>query len=151
MEAFGDASYLLEPNLKEGIGGLRDYHHMLWMARGFFHLGIPRDLEYLGKLTQYEYRELTDHLRFIHHVRNHLHYLSGRKNDRLDFEYQEKIAGRLGFHDEKDLMAVEKFLGELHARMMSIKSLHRSFMKSHLPLKGLSERESILRLAGCGS
>lgn len=141
MEAFGDASYLLEPNLKEGIGGLRDYHHMLWLARAFFHLGIPRDLEYLGKLSQNEYRELMGRLRFIQLVRNHLHYLSGRKNDRLDFEYQEKIAGRLGFQNEKDLMAVEKFLGELHACMMSLKSLHRSFMKSHLSPKRILARD----------
>jgi [protein-PII] uridylyltransferase len=45
MDSFGDASYLLEPNLKEGIGGLRDYHHMLWLARTSFHSRIPRDLE----------------------------------------------------------------------------------------------------------
>jgi len=135
MDNFGDASYLLEPHLKEGIGGLRDYHHMLWLAKAFFHSGIPRDLEYMGKLSHNEYRELEDNLAFIRLVRNHLHHLSGRRNDRLIFEYQEKIARILGFQDKKDVMAVENFLGRLHACMSSVKGIHRSFVTTHVPKK----------------
>ena len=135
MDNFGDASYLLEPHLKEGIGGLRDYHHMLWLAKAFFHSGIPRDLEFMGKLSHNEYRELEDNLAFIRLVRNHLHHLSGRRNDRLNFEYQEKIARILGFQDRKDVMAVENFLGKLHACMSSVKDIHRSFVTSHIPKK----------------
>jgi [protein-PII] uridylyltransferase len=135
MDNFGDASYLLEPHLKEGIGGLRDYHHMLWLAKAFFHSGIPRDLEYMGKLSHNEYRELEDNLAFIRLVRNHLHHLSGRRNDRLNFEYQEKIARILGFQDRKDVMAVETFLGRLHACMSSVKDIHSSFVTTHVPKK----------------
>ncbi len=51
MDTNGDASFVLEPNLKEGIGGLRDYHHILWIAKAFFSLMGPRDLEYSGKLS----------------------------------------------------------------------------------------------------
>jgi [protein-PII] uridylyltransferase len=133
MDHFGDASYLLEPHLKEGIGGLRDYHHILWLARAFFNLRAPRDLEYLGQLSYKEYEELRDHLKFIWLVRNHLHHLSGRKNDRLNFEYQEEIARRLGFQDKNDFLAVEQFMGRLHASMASIKSIHRFFLGSHVP------------------
>ncbi len=132
METFGDASHLLEPNLKEGIGGLRDYHHILWIANALFRLRAPRDLEYLGKVSHNEYQELREHLRFIWLVRNHLHQLSGRKNDRLGFEYQEPIAQKLGFQDQDDLLAVEQFMGCLHASMTSIKALNRSFVKTHL-------------------
>ena len=135
MDSFGDASYLLEPNLKEGIGGLRDYHHMLWLARTSFHSRIPRDLEYMGKLSHNEYRELEDNLAFIWLVRNHLHHLSARRNDRLSFEYQEKIAQRLGFQDKKEVLSVEKFLGRLHACMSSIKDIHRSFVTTHVTKK----------------
>ncbi len=133
IETFGDASYLLEPNLKEGIGGLRDYHHILWLARAFFNLRTPRDLEYTGKISHREYMDLINHLRFICLVRNHLHLLSGRKNDRLGFEFQKKIARRLKFKGQKDFLAVEKFMGRLHASMASIKTLHRSFVLSHIP------------------
>ncbi len=127
LDNFGDASYLLEPHLKEGIGGLRNYHHILWLARAFFNFTVPRDLEYLGKLSHKEYQQLRDHLDFIWLVRNHLHHLSGRKNDRLSFEYQETIAEKLGYKDQKNILAVEQFMGRLHAYMASIKSLHRSF------------------------
>jgi len=140
MDNFGDASYLLEPHLKEGIGGLRDYHHMLWLAKAFFHSGIPRDLEYMGKLSHNEYRQLEDNLTFIRLVRNHLHHLSGRRNDRLNFEYQEKIARILGFQDKKGVMAVENFLGRLHACMSSVKDIHRSFVTTYIPKKSKQKR-----------
>lgn len=140
METFGDASHLLEPNLKEGIGGLRDYHHILWIASALFRSRAPRDLEYLGKVSHNEYQELREHLRFIWLVRNWLHQLSGRKNDRLGFEYQEEIAQRLGFQDQDNLLAVEQFMGRLHSSMASIKSLNRSFVKTHLP-KGKGHRK----------
>lgn len=130
METIGDASYLLEPNLKDGIGGLRDYHHMLWLATVFFNLRVPRDLEYLGKLSHNEYHDLKTDLQFIWQARNYLHHLSGRKNDRLHFEYQEKIAELSGFKDENGSLAVEHFLGNLHACMTSVKSIYRSFAMS---------------------
>jgi [protein-PII] uridylyltransferase len=133
MAVFGDASCLLEPNLKEGIGGLRDYHHLLWLAKAFFHLRTPKDLEYSGILSHKEYADLESHLKFIHLVRNHLHQESARKNDRLTFDYQERIAQALAFKDQDGLLAVEQFLGQLHASMASIKSLHRSFVFTHSP------------------
>ena len=133
MAVFGDASCLLEPNLKEGIGGLRDYHHLLWLAKAFFHIRTPKDLEYSGLLSHREYGDLENHLKFIRLVRNHLHRESGRKNDRLTFDRQESIARALAFEDQHGLLAVEQFLGQIHASMASIKSLHRSFVFTHLP------------------
>ncbi|MBT3256737.1 MAG: [protein-PII] uridylyltransferase [Deltaproteobacteria bacterium] len=133
MDIKGDASIVLEPDLKDGIGGLRDYHYILWLAKAFFNLVEPRDLEYTGKLSHNEYKALKDRLDFIWLVRNHLHQLSGRRNDRLTFEYQEKIALRLGYRDCKDLLAVEQFMGDLHASMAAVKALNRTFIKTHLP------------------
>jgi [protein-PII] uridylyltransferase len=142
METFGDSSHLLEPDLKEGIGGLRDYHHILWLAKTFFYIRTPRELEYTGKLSHNEYQDLIKHLNFIWLVRNHLHELSGRKNDRLGFEYQEEIAKRLGFNEEGNSLAVEQFLGKLHTSMTSIKSLHQSFFINYLPQKRSVKRDS---------
>jgi [protein-PII] uridylyltransferase len=133
MAVFGDASCLLEPNLKEGIGGLRDYHHLLWLAKAFFHLRTPKDLEYSGLLSHREYADLESHLKFIHLVRNHLHRESVRKNDRLTFDHQESIAQALSFKDQDSLLAVEQFLGQIHASMASIKSLRHSFVFTHFP------------------
>jgi [protein-PII] uridylyltransferase len=133
MTVFGDASSLLEPNLKEGIGGLRDYHHLLWLAKAFFRVRTPKDLEYSGILSHKEYADLESHLKFIHLVRNHLHRESARKNDRLSFDHQQRIAKALTFKNQDGLLAVEQFLSQLHASMASIKSLHRSFVFTHFP------------------
>ncbi len=131
MINFGDASHQLEPNLKDGIGGLRDYHHILWMAKALYDIRSARDLEYLGKLSYQEYHELRREVHFICHVRNHLHNLSKRKNDRLNFIYQEEIARQLGYKKEAKTAAVELFLEDLHASMENIKILHRSFLYGH--------------------
>jgi [protein-PII] uridylyltransferase len=131
-DIFGDSSYLLEPNLKEGIGGLRDYHHILWLSKSLFGLRAPRDLEYTGMLSHNEYQDLRGQLDFIWLVRNYLHELSGRRNDRLNLEYQEDIALKLGFKNQKNVLAVEQFMGKLHAYMGSVKSLHHSFVNAHL-------------------
>ncbi len=131
MINFGDASHQLEPNLKDGIGGLRDYHHILWMAKALYDIRASRDLEYLGKLSYQEYNELTKEVHFICHVRNHLHQMSKRKNDRLNFIYQEDIAKRIGYKKIAKTPAVEQFLEDLHQSMESIKILHRSFLYGH--------------------
>jgi [protein-PII] uridylyltransferase len=141
LDNFGDASHLLEPHLKEGIGGLRNYHHILWLAKAFLDFTVPRDLEYLGKFSHNEYQQLRDHLNFIWLVRNHLHHLSGRKNDCLSFEFQEIIAKNLGYKDQGNILGVERFMSRLHACMASIKSLLRSFANT-LPLKRHATREN---------
>jgi len=135
MDTFGDASYLLEPNLKEGIGGLRDYHNILWLSRFFLKLSAPGNLSQQSILTHDEHRELEKRLRFIRLIRNFLHHLSRRKNDRLGLEYQERIAHWLGFKDRKNILAVEQFMGKLHSDMAAVKSLYRSFVLSNFSKK----------------
>ena len=125
---FGDSTYLLQPNLKEGKGGLRDYHTMLWIGRIDFNLKQPRDLEYYGRISQNEYEELTKALSFIWHVRNCLHQMTGRKCDQLYFEYQPELAKTLMFKKTNGQEAVERFLGELHAQMEFVKQQYLMFL-----------------------
>ena len=125
---FGDSAYLLEPNLKEGQGGLRDYHTMLWISQIEFNIKQPRDLEYLGLLSQEEFQSLTRSLRFIWYVRNHIHYLCSRKCDQLNFENQLKLAEVLKYKKIKHQQPVERFLGELHGRMEYLKQQHQMFL-----------------------
>ncbi|HEN20599.1 MAG TPA: [protein-PII] uridylyltransferase [Desulfobacteraceae bacterium] len=139
MTTFGDASHLLEPNLKEGIGGLREYHQILWMAKAFLSVREPEELESLGRLSVNEFIGLQDCVRFILLVRNHLHQLSGRKNDRLNFEYQEVIAKRTGYKNLPKFPAVEQFLSRLHSGMENVKTIHRSFMSIHAPKRNVKE------------
>jgi len=120
-EHFGDSAYLLEPNLKEGQGGLRDYHTILWTARITADIKQPRDLEYYGCFSHDEFEMLTESLSFIWQVRNRLHHLTGRKCDQLHFEYQIELADATGFEKHNGQQPVEHFLGSLHRHMEFIK------------------------------
>jgi [protein-PII] uridylyltransferase len=125
---FGDSTYRLEPNLKEGQGGLRDYHAILWLARIEFKLKQPRDLEYYGRLSHEEFKDLTEALSFIWNVRNRLHLLAGRKCDQLHFENQILLAEKFKLNKSNGQQPVERFLGRLHSRMDFIKQQHLMFL-----------------------
>ncbi|HUT43828.1 MAG TPA: [protein-PII] uridylyltransferase, partial [Desulfobacterales bacterium] len=125
---YGDSTYRLEPNLKEGQGGLRDYHVLLWLARIEFKLKQPRDLEYYGRLSHEEFKDLTEALSFIWNVRNRLHLLAGRKCDQLHFENQILLAEKFKFKKSNGQQPVERFLGRLHSRMDFIKQQHLMFL-----------------------
>jgi [protein-PII] uridylyltransferase len=125
---FGDSSYLLEPNLKEGQGGLRDYHTMLWIARIEHDLQETKDLLYFGLLSHDEFQSLTRALDFIWHVRNRIHHVCGKKCDQLHFENQIKLARTLRYKKVNGQEAVERFLGELHGRMEYLKQQHLMFL-----------------------
>ena len=132
---FGDSSYLLEPNLKEGLGGLRDYHVMLWIARAKYQLKEPRDLEYLGHLSHEEFQSISLVLDFIWTVRNWLHHTAQRHCDQLYFEYQVAISRSMGFEAENGQQPVERFLGTLHGHMEFLKQQHLTLVSRALPRK----------------
>jgi [protein-PII] uridylyltransferase len=125
---FGDSAYLLEPNLKEGQGGLRDFHTMCWLGKIKFDLKQPRDLEFQGHLSHEEFQELMTTLRFIWNVRGALHLLVGRKYDQLHFEHQLRLADIFGYAGDDPEPAVERFLGDLHGHMERIKQHHLLFL-----------------------
>ncbi len=127
-DQFGDSAYRLEPNLKEGQGGLRDYHTMLWISQVKHNLEQPRDLEYFGFLSQAEYQTLIKAITFIWNIRNRLHHMTGRKCDQLLFQYQVKLAEVLNFSPIDGEQPVERFLGKLHGQMEFIKQQHLMFL-----------------------
>ncbi|MDJ0847413.1 MAG: [protein-PII] uridylyltransferase [Myxococcota bacterium] len=95
---FGDSLYLLQPNIKEGAGGLRDYHLAYWVMLASQPAARRReDFLQLGLLTEGELYELTAGLDFLWRVRNELHLITGRKTDQLSFELQDKIASSFGY------------------------------------------------------
>lgn len=139
---FGDSTYRLEPNLKSGYGGLRDYHSLLWYARIKSDIKKARDLEYYGFLSHEEYSRLSRTLDMIWNIRNCLHYVSGRKCDQLHFEYQVEMAGLLGYEEKNGHSGVEIFMGELHSKMEFLKHVHlivvEDILASIRPKKGRS-------------
>lgn len=116
--SFGDASGMLEPNLKEALGGLRDVHQLRWLSR--------LDAMAGGGLAREWLTLLEGHLDFLLTVRNHLHILEGRKEDRLSLDAQLRLAPRLGFEASGEMKDVEVFLTELHRVMAEIRTLRRT-------------------------
>jgi [protein-PII] uridylyltransferase len=93
----GDSVYLLQPQLKEGQGGLRDLHTALWMAKVKFKARTFRDLVTLGVLREASVVELETALDFLWRVRNAMHLATTSHQDQLTFELQERLAPTLGF------------------------------------------------------
>ncbi|WP_411832559.1 [protein-PII] uridylyltransferase [Pseudoxanthomonas mexicana] len=107
---FGDTSDNLEPNVKDGPGGLRDLHTLGWMALRAF--GV-RDLEPLvgmGHLGADEAAALARERRALGRLRYGLHRVAGRPEERLRFDYQKALAQRLGFADDAESLGVEKMM-----------------------------------------
>lgn len=120
---YGDASYILEPDLKDGQGGLRDYHSMLWLARAALGLEDLAALEKADIISGLDRRECEHALDFLLRLRFRLHTLSNRKNDRLHFEYQEIIAREFAFEGCRTKTAVEMLMQNLHRGTLAIKSI----------------------------
>ena len=122
----GDSLYLLQPNIKEAAGGLRDYHAAYWVLQAT-QPGGGRidDFLHVGLLTEEESREYLAALDFLWRVRNEAHLITGRKNDQLSFELQEKIAESLGYANgaEGDVqLPVERFMGDYYRRARAIRN-----------------------------
>jgi [protein-PII] uridylyltransferase len=115
---YGGSIYLREPNIKEGAGGLRDLHTAFWIACVHFRTGSLGDLVTLGVITEGQYAVLLRSRNFLWSVRNEIHYLSGRKNDHLTFDFQEQAGRDFNYRDSAHLLAVERFMKAyfLHAR-----------------------------------
>ncbi|MBJ94494.1 MAG: [protein-PII] uridylyltransferase [Rickettsiales bacterium] len=111
---YGASVFLLEPQVKEGKGGLRDFDWLCWIAR--LRHGARGDYDMLlrGVVEPQHYRELADAREFLLRVRLQLHVLHGRREDRLVFESQEPVARALGFKASGGLLAVERFMGEYY-------------------------------------
>jgi len=120
-QRFGDSSYLLEPNLKDGQGGLRDYHTVLWLAKIASGIRSAKGLETEGFMSHNEFNSLMEALSFIWLVRNNLHQLSGRVCNQLHFEFQIRIAEALDFKETDGHPPVDIFLGTLHEKMDLVK------------------------------
>ncbi|UYY58236.1 [protein-PII] uridylyltransferase [Sphingomonas sp. S2-65] len=106
----GDSRYVVEPNVKEGKGGLRDLHTLFWIGKYAYNVGEPSELVEKGLLTKLEFRQFRRAENFLWAVRCHLHVLTRRAEDRLTFDVQREIAERMRFADRPGKSKVERFM-----------------------------------------
>ena len=123
----GDTRYRLEPNVKEDMGGLRDLHSLYWIARYLYGVSDVRKLADKGIIDDEAAARFVKAHEFLSAVRCHIHYLTGRPENRLTFDLQREIAPRLGYHDRAGANAVERFMKHYFLVAREVGDLTRIF------------------------
>jgi [protein-PII] uridylyltransferase len=106
----GQSRYLVEPNVKDGKGGLRDLHTLFWIAKYVYRVHEPEELIDRGVFDRDEYKLFRRCEDFLWSVRCNMHFLSGRAEERLSFDIQREVAVRLGYTEHPGLKEVERFM-----------------------------------------
>jgi [protein-PII] uridylyltransferase len=123
----GDSRYQLEPNIKEGKGGLRDLHTLFWIAKYIYRTDGTGRLVELGVLSAEESQRFARAQNFLWTVRCHLHYLAGRAEERLTFDMQAEIGRRMGYTDHAGSRGVERFMKHYFLVAKDVGDLTRIF------------------------
>ncbi len=125
----GDSRYVVEPNIKDGKGGLRDLHTLFWIAKYVYRIDDVSELVSLGVLDLSEARMFAQAQKRLWAIRCHLHYLTGRPEERLTFDVQPVIAERLGYTDRAGAVAgavaVERFMKHYYLTAKDVGDLTR--------------------------
>ncbi|HXW26351.1 MAG TPA: [protein-PII] uridylyltransferase, partial [Xanthobacteraceae bacterium] len=106
----GQSRYLVEPNVKDGKGGLRDLHTLFWIAKYVYRVREPEELIEHGVFDREEFQRFRRCEDFLWSVRCNMHFLAGRAEERLSFDIQREIAVRLGYRGHPGLQDVERFM-----------------------------------------
>lgn len=124
----GGQRYMLEPNIKEGKGGLRDLQTLYWIAKYIHRVDKAAELVALGFFTEDEYQNFRDAETFLWAVRCHMHHVTGRAIDQLTFDLQPEIAARMGFADHGGRRGVEHFMQAYFRHATRVGELTRIFL-----------------------
>jgi len=119
-QRYGMHSYQLEPHIKESRGGFRDIQAMIWTSRALFGLQELQDIEEAGLISPQEKEAFAQAWDSLIKIRNQLHYLSGRKNDQLFFEYQVEMAKAFKYSDTRGTLGVERFMQDIYRHLQTI-------------------------------
>jgi [protein-PII] uridylyltransferase len=132
----GQSRYLVEPNVKDGKGGLRDLHTLFWIAKYVYRVREPEELIKRGVFDRDEYRQFRRCEDFLWSVRCNMHFLAGRAEERLSFDIQRDIAIRLGYTEHPGLKDVERFMKHYFLTAKDVGDL------TAILCAGLEEREA---------
>ena len=123
----GDTRYLVEPNVKEGKGGLRDLQTLFWIGKYYYRVRDAADLVKLGVLSRSEARLFEKADDFLWAVRCHMHFVTGKSEERLSFDLQPDIAAALGYNARPGLSPVERFMKHYFLVAKDVGDLTRIF------------------------
>lgn len=126
-QRWGDSRYVLEPNVKEGKGGLRDLHTLYWIAKYSYGTQQLQDLVGLKVLTQEEYVTFCRARELLWRIRAQMHFIAGRTEDRLTFDMQRSVASALGVMGKDEMQAVQRLMKRYFMATATVGSLTRIF------------------------
>ena len=141
----GTSRYAVEPDLKDGKGGLRDLHTLFWIAKAIFDARSPDELAEKGVFTRDELKRFQKCEDYLWAVRCHLHFLARRGEDKLSFDRQSDLAERLGYKAHGGLKHVERFMRHYFLMAREVGNLTRIFCAS-LEAKHLKDAPSLGRM-----
>ncbi len=125
---YGSSVYILEPNIKESEGGLRDIQTAIWVAKLKYKITAMRELVIKGILSEEELEAFAAAKSYLWRLRNELHYLSVRKNDQITFDAQSSLAALCGFQDRGKSLAVEEFMRNYYLQATRTEHLSASLI-----------------------
>ena len=148
----GGSRYLVEPNVKESKGGLRDLQTLYWIAKYLHHADDAAALVAAGALTGDELATFSAAERFLWTVRTHLHWVAGRAQEQLSFDLQVEVAERMGYADRGGRRAVEWFMQDYFRAAKSVGDLTRWFCAAleHQQKAGARSGRGLMRAFGLG-
>src|SRR5690606_31959792 len=126
----GNTRYVVEPNVKDSKGGLRDLNTLFWIGKYFYEVKSGAELVDKGVLSAAEYRLFQRAEDFLWAIRCHLHFLTGRADDKLSFELQPDLAARLGYAGRAGLLGVERLMKRYFLVAKDVGDLTRIFCTS---------------------
>ncbi|VAW56616.1 [Protein-PII] uridylyltransferase / [Protein-PII]-UMP uridylyl-removing enzyme [hydrothermal vent metagenome] len=126
---FGDTAYNLEPNIKENPGGLRDLQMIGWVAKRHFGTRILTELADQNFLSPNELSTLHECQTYLWKIRTHLHYLTGRHDDRMLFDLQKQLAESFGYKDGKNNLAIEQFMQKYYRTVLELERLNELLLQ----------------------
>ncbi len=127
---FGDSRYLVEPNIKEGKGGIRDLQTIFWIEKYNKNTGLFNREPQINFLTQQEINKFNKAKVFFWTIRFWLHYIAERSEERLTFDYQVQISKKLNFRDRESSSRVERFMKKYYLMTNLVGSLSRIYFSS---------------------
>ena len=126
----GNTRYVVEPNIKDGKGGLRDLHTLFWIGKYFYRVKTSAELVGKGVFDADEYRQFQRAEDFLWAIRCHLHFLTGRADEKLSFDVQPDLAARLNYSDRPGMLGVERMMKRYFLVAKDVGDLTRIFCTS---------------------
>ncbi len=148
LEKYNDSPYILEPNIKEGIGGLRDFHYISWLSKVLFTVSDLDALTYIGFLTEKDMKTLREAYLFLSKVRIYTHFYHYLQKEKLSFDLQDEVATFLGYQDSTSALRVEQFMSDYYRYTHNVYLITSKFLHNvniALKKKGNFVRQEIDR------